>query len=157
MLEILCQRSSQFQIRVGIHKIVFFSKKTYCGNSLEAPRWGTSDEYTQHTFSQENKKNINCFFLLKKNCLFWNYVRLFYFTFVASWLFFPEAFNRAFNNVSCNLKASYSSKTDILFYKLIYGIITISKCGTWQPVKFQLGSRSWTGSKMKWFFIISLN
>ena len=37
------------------------------------------------------------------------------------------------------------------FNKLIYRIYTIIKCGTWQPVKFQLVSHSWTGSKMKWF------
>ena len=30
-------------------------------------------------------------------------------------------------------------------------IITIINYGTWQPVQFQLVSRSWTGSKMKWF------
>ena len=29
------------------------------------------------------------------------------------------------------------------FNKLIHGINTIKKCGTWQPVKFQLVSRSW--------------
>ena len=29
------------------------------------------------------------------------------------------------------------------FNKLIYGIDTITKCGTWQPVKFQLVSHSW--------------
>ena len=35
--------------------------------------------------------------------------------------------------------------------KLIYSIDTIIKCDIWQPVKFQLVSRFWTGSKMKWF------
>ena len=35
--------------------------------------------------------------------------------------------------------------------KLIYGIDTIIKFGIWQPVKFQLVSRSRTGLKMKWF------
>ena len=29
------------------------------------------------------------------------------------------------------------------FNKLIYCINTIIKCGTWQPVKFQLVTRSW--------------
>ena len=29
------------------------------------------------------------------------------------------------------------------FNKLIYGINTIIKCGTWKPVKFQLASQSW--------------
>ena len=43
------------------------------------------------------------------------------------------------------------------FNKLIYGINTIIKCGIWQPVKFQLVSCFWTGSKLKWFFIISPN
>ena len=32
------------------------------------------------------------------------------------------------------------------FNKFIYGINTIIKCGAWQPVKFQLVSRSWTMS-----------
>ena len=59
-----------------------------------------------------------------------------------------------------HLKAPYSSKTDIFFIKkrfnkLTYIIKTIIKCGIWQPVKFQLVSCFWTGSKMKWFFIIS--
>ena len=34
-------------------------------------------------------------------------------------------------------------------HKLIYSMNIIIKCGTWQPVKFQLVSRSW----MKWFFL----
>ena len=38
------------------------------------------------------------------------------------------------------------------FNKLMYGINTVIKCGIWQPVKFQLVSRFWTGSIMKWFF-----
>ena len=47
------------------------------------------------------------------------------------------------------LKAPYSLKIGILSSKkvwinaVIYGINTIIKCGTWQPVKFQLVSRSW--------------
>ena len=61
-----------------------------------------------------------------------------------------------------NLKAPYSSKIlDIIiqeqFYKLVYGINTIIKCGTWQPVKFQLVSRSQTRSKMKWFFFYRIS
>ena len=43
------------------------------------------------------------------------------------------------------------------FDKLIYGINTIIKYGIWQPVKFQLVSRFWSGLKMKYFFILSLN
>ena len=43
------------------------------------------------------------------------------------------------------------------FYKLTYDINTIIKCGIWQPVKYQLVSLSWTVSKMKWFFIVSVN
>ena len=41
--------------------------------------------------------------------------------------------------------------------KLIYSINTIIKCGIWQPVKFQLVFRFLTGSKIEWFFIVSLN
>ena len=41
-----------------------------------------------------------------------------------------------------SLKTPYSSKIDILVSKkgLINWYITITKCGTWQPVKFQLVS-----------------
>ena len=40
-----------------------------------------------------------------------------------------------------------------MFNKLTYGINTIIKCGTWQPVKFQLVSLS--GNEM--IFIVSIN
>ena len=58
----------------------------------------------------------------------------------------------------CISELLLSTKIDIFFLSkkglkiLIYGINTIIKCDTWQPVKFQLVSRSWTGSKMKWRF-----
>ena len=61
-------------------------------------------------------------------------------------------------STQCALKVPYSSKIDIFlfiperFNQLIYSINTIIKCGIWQPVKFQLVSRFWTGSKMKWSF-----
>ena len=58
-------------------------------------------------------------------------------------------------------KAPYSTKIDIFiqerFNKLIYGINIIIKYGIWQPVKFQFVSRFWSGSKVKWFVIVSLN
>ena len=38
------------------------------------------------------------------------------------------------------------------FNKLIYGVNTIIKCGIWQPVKIQLVSCLWSGSKMKRIF-----
>ena len=37
----------------------YFSIKTRCGYSLEAPQWCASTEYPQHMFSWRNKKNIN--------------------------------------------------------------------------------------------------
>ena len=37
------------------------------------------------------------------------------------------------------------------FIKFIYGINTIIKCDISQPVKFQIISGSWTGSKLNWF------
>ena len=37
----------------------YFSTKTCCGYSLEAPHWGASNEYPQHMFLWRNKKNIN--------------------------------------------------------------------------------------------------
>ena len=42
----------------------------------------------------------------------------------------------------------WSKKT---FNKLIYGVNTIINCGIWRPVKCQLVSRFWSGSKLKWF------
>ena len=36
----------------------YFSMKTCCGYSLEAPQRGTSNEYPQHIFLWRNKKNI---------------------------------------------------------------------------------------------------
>ena len=53
------------------------------------------------------------------------------------------------------LKTPDSSKINIFieerFNNLIYSTDTIIKCGIWQPVKFQLVSRFWIGSKMKLF------
>ena len=39
------------------------------------------------------------------------------------------------------------------FNKLIYGINTIMKCGTWQPVKFRLVSRSWNEMILSYLWI----
>ena len=35
----------------------YFSTKTCCGYTLEAPRWGVSNEYPQHMFLLRNKKD----------------------------------------------------------------------------------------------------
>ena len=48
------------------------------------------------------------------------------------------------------LKTTFSSKIDILFSKkglkkVKKNINTIIKCGTWEPITFQLVSHSWTG------------
>ena len=37
---------------------LFLHENIYCGYSLEAPHWGTSNEYQQHMFLWRNKKNI---------------------------------------------------------------------------------------------------
>ena len=37
--------------------------------SIEAPQRGTSNEYPQHMFLLRNKKNIDTFWLKKKNAL----------------------------------------------------------------------------------------
>ena len=37
---------------------LFLHENIHCGYSLEAPRWGASNEYPQHMFSWRNKKNI---------------------------------------------------------------------------------------------------
>ena len=51
------------QVGVGIMKIFFlFLHKNLCyGYSLEAPQWGTSNEYPEHRFSWRNKKKISIF------------------------------------------------------------------------------------------------
>ena len=56
-----------YQIREGSYIIffLFLHKKIYCGYSLEAPRWGASNEYPQHMFLWQNKKNISMFWLEK--------------------------------------------------------------------------------------------
>ena len=47
-----------FFIRKMLISFLFLHKNTRCGYSLEAPRWGASNEYSQHMFSWRNKKNI---------------------------------------------------------------------------------------------------
>ena len=37
---------------------LFLHENICCGNSLEAPRWGASNEFPQHMFSCRNKKNV---------------------------------------------------------------------------------------------------
>ena len=44
---------------------LFLDKNISCGYSLEAPRWGASNEYPQHIFLSRNKKNIDTFWLKK--------------------------------------------------------------------------------------------
>ena len=39
--------------------LLFLHENICCGYSLEAPQWGTSNEYSQHIFSWRNKQNIN--------------------------------------------------------------------------------------------------
>ena len=48
---------------------LFLHKKICCGYSLEAPRWGASNEYPQHMFLLRNKKNISTFLLKKMHYL----------------------------------------------------------------------------------------
>ena len=53
---------------------------------------------------------------------------------------------RELNMTELLLKAPYSSQIDILLPKKgLKNSNTIIKCGIWQPVKFQLVSRSWIG------------
>ena len=56
------------QIR-GVCSVIFISflhENIYCGYSLEAPRWGASNEYPQYMFSWRNKINIVLFWLKTK-------------------------------------------------------------------------------------------
>ena len=41
----------------------YFSTKTLIVGIIEAPRWGTSNEYQKHIFLWRYKKNINTFWL----------------------------------------------------------------------------------------------
>ena len=92
--------------------------------------------------------------LFSSQFLFFSF--LFFIFFPPYWSLMPHYLKKSKGFV---LKVPYSSKIDIFiqerFHKLIYGTNTIIKCGTWQPAKFQLHvvSRSWTGTKMKWFFL----
>ena len=45
-------------IRKMLISFLFLHENICCGYSLEAPRWGTSNEYPQHMFLERNKKNI---------------------------------------------------------------------------------------------------
>ena len=38
--------------------LIFLHEKIHCGYSLEAPRWGASNEYPKYMFYWKNKKNI---------------------------------------------------------------------------------------------------
>ena len=51
-------RYGAFFIQKMLISILFLNKNICCGYSLEAPRWGASNEYPQHMFSLRNKKNI---------------------------------------------------------------------------------------------------
>ena len=65
----ICSRQGEFEpLRVyyrarsgGINRDIFsmfLNMKVYCVFSLESPQRGDSNEYTQYTFSQYEKKNI---------------------------------------------------------------------------------------------------
>ena len=47
---------------------LFLLENIYCGDSLEMPCQGTSNEYPQHMFLWRNKKNINTFWMKKLPC-----------------------------------------------------------------------------------------
>ena len=51
-------RQGAFFIRKMLISFLFLHENTCCGYSLEAPHWGTSNEYPQHMFSWRNKKTI---------------------------------------------------------------------------------------------------
>ena len=131
--------------RIKIFNIFLISAQNIdCGYSLEPPRWGGSNEYPQAMFLSRNKKNnvYPCkpqFYYIKVGFKGGqNFIGMF------SWWKL---------NLLLSLKAPYSSKIDIFIQerliKIIYGITTIIKCGTWQPLTFHVVSRFWTGSKMK--------
>ena len=51
-------REGAFFIRKMLISFLFLNKNICCGYSLEAPRWGASNEYPQHMYLSRNKKNI---------------------------------------------------------------------------------------------------
>ena len=54
---------------------LFLQENICCGYSLEAPRWGASNEYQQHIFSWRNKKKYQYLFCWnKKNRLIWGFI-----------------------------------------------------------------------------------
>ena len=50
-----------YQVKV----FLFLNENICCGYSLEAPRRGASNEYSQHVFLSRNKKNKDSFWLEK--------------------------------------------------------------------------------------------
>ena len=69
--------------------------------------------------------------------------------------YFVSPLRRCLANVISTDYAPLCNNIQERLNKLRYGINTIIKCGIWQPVKFQIVSHPWTGSKMNDFFHIS--
>ena len=55
VLGIISQNQSGYQV----NNFLISSQNIWCRYSLEAPRWGASNEYPQQIFLWRNKKNIN--------------------------------------------------------------------------------------------------
>ena len=45
-----------------VNIFLYLFKNICCGYSLEAPRWGASNEYPQHMILWRNRRNTSCFF-----------------------------------------------------------------------------------------------
>ena len=57
----VCVNCSRFKSSQIKSFLISPKKKKQRGYSLEAPGWGTSNEYPQHMFSWRNKSNINTY------------------------------------------------------------------------------------------------
>ena len=58
-------------LSVAMKWFSYFSVKTYCGYSLEAPRWGASNEYPQHVFIEKYENYQYMYYLVEKKKAFY--------------------------------------------------------------------------------------
>ena len=87
---------------------LIFQSKHMLWYSLEAPRWGASNEYPQHMFSLINKKNIMwippliCSYVHKRFCSNASNLNLFVFNPFVKYIFFSEKIRL---DIACEMSA----------------------------------------------------
>ena len=144
VLKILSPKIENFQIKNS--DIFHISAQNIdCGYSWEPPRRGGSNAYYNLCFLAKNQKN-NVYPCEPK----FYYIKV---GFKRRWGVGGQKYIGAFSwcfGAALELKAPYSSKVGIVFIQersntVVCSINTFIKCGIWQPVKFLLVSRFWTG------------